>query len=323
MSVSLIHTKTSTPFSTAFGACPSDQQPQRHTDSLSLTWEIRQDPLTLTLDGPSIFASAILLILGIHVLPPIVVALLVGAVPVLLAVHNDYLNYLKLGPGGTPPTVAGYLRINWYKLWALRTPFEPLTVDPGTILNPPSGNLLSCGGPLPFRRGPRPDVVGIAPQRQVNQFGSRACYAALRRVLEGHAARHAAELGVGTSCFEKHGMGLFARGRAANETCRGEICHVHDSDRSLHLNLHPEDQREVLAKGWGQRHPLTPAPVPGSGRLALLRMPVPRNFTMVYAPRSPDELRVVCRIVRAAGYWVMAKDLEMDDVLEVGAERDG
>ena len=104
---------------------------------------------------------------------------------------------------------------------------------------------------------------------------------------------------------------------------------MHNSDRSLHLNLHPDDQREVLAQGWGQRHPLTASPpppalekalraLPGPLRL-LFRMPVPRTFTMVYAPRDPDELRVVCRIVRAAGYWVMARDLEMDDPPEAVA----
>ncbi|EMR72345.1 hypothetical protein MGN70_005389 [Eutypa lata] len=305
MSISFTHTKTSTPVST-IEACPShhqqqqQQQQQQHAESVTITWTIRQDPLTVTLHGPAIFALAVALILSVHFLPPVVVAVLVGAVPVLLAIHNDFLNYLKLGPGGTPPTVAGYLRINWYKLWALRTPFEPLKTDPH--VEPAAGILHRT--PLPFRCGPHPTVVGIAPQRQTDQFGSRACYLALRRVLSTHATKHASDLGVGTSCFEKHGLGLFAR-FPVNNTCQGEICHVHDSDHSLHLNLHPDDAREVLAKGWGQRHPLT-------ARCALFRMPVPRNFTMVYAPRTVDELHIVCRIVQAAGWWVMAKDLEMD-----------
>lgn len=62
----------------------------------------------------------------------------------------------------------------------------------------------------------------------------------------------------------------------------------------------------MLAKGWGQRHPLTAARGP------LVKMPVPRTFTMVYAPRTADELHVVCRIIQAAGWWVMAKDLEIE-----------
>ena len=54
-----------------------------------------------------------------------------------------------------------------------------------------------------------------------------------------------------------------------------------------------------------------------------LSRPAPPRGILSLAVAGPDELRVVCRIVRAAGYWVMARDLEMDDVLEVGAERDG
>lgn len=238
MSISLTHTKTTTPaVSTAAveaGSCPSEQQQQQpqHAESVTITWTIRQDPLVVTLDGRAIFFLAVSLILGVHVLPAVAVAALAGAVPLLLFVHNDYLNYLKLGPGGTPPTPAGYLRINWYKLWQLRTPFEPLPLPgPGAEVEPAAGLFLRHEAPLPPRAGPRPTVVGIAPQRQTDQFGSRACYVALRRALARHAARHADDLAVGTSCFEKHGLGLFAR-RPVNHTCRGEVCHVHGKYRT-------------------------------------------------------------------------------------------
>ncbi|KAI1488150.1 hypothetical protein F5X96DRAFT_685839 [Biscogniauxia mediterranea] len=269
-------------------------------DPLSINVTIRQDPLSVTLDGSAVFALSLGLILSLHVLDPHTVALLVGAAAAVLFVHNDYQNYLKLGPGGTPATFAGYLRINWLKLWALRDPLAPLRAGPDT--QPASGVL----GPLPYRYGPRPRVVGIAPQRQVDQFGSRECYAALRRALEGHARAREPALGLGTSCFEKHGLGLFAR-YPFNDTCQGEVCHVHTSDHSLHMNLHPDDAREVLAKGWGQRHPLT-----GGLPFFFFRMPVPRQFTMVYAPRTFDELRVVCRIIEAAEYWVTAEESQID-----------
>ncbi|KAI1501727.1 hypothetical protein F5X99DRAFT_189948 [Biscogniauxia marginata] len=269
-------------------------------DPLSITVTIRQDPLSITLDGPAIFTLSLALILSLHLFEPRTVALLVGSAAAVLFIHNDYHNYLKLGPGGTPATFPGYLRINWLKLWALRDPFEPLPAGPD--VQPPAGVLRKK--PLPYRCGPRPQVVGIAPQRQVNQFGSRECYLALRRMLEGHARAREADIGVGTSCFEKHGMGLFAR-YPLNNTCQGEICHVHNSDHSLHMNLHPDDAREVLEKGWGQRHPLTSAAVP-------FKMPVPRQFTMVYAPRTLDELKVVCQIIEAAEYWVTAKESRID-----------
>jgi hypothetical protein len=45
------------------------------------------------------------------------------------------------------------------------------------------------------------------------------------------------------------------------------------------MNLHPDDIKELLAKGWGQRHPMA-----WEGRVA--SPPVPRTFVMVYAPRG-------------------------------------
>ncbi|KAI1845599.1 hypothetical protein JX265_010485 [Neoarthrinium moseri] len=269
-------------------------------DGLTIRVALRQDPMSITLDGPAIFTLATSLILTVHFFQPSIVALLVGVAPILLYIQNDYYNFLKLGPGGTPATVQGYLRINWFKIWALRDPFEPPRPDP---TSKPSWGILSSN-PLPYRGGPRPTVAGIAPQRQVDQHGSRECYVALRKILEAHGSRHGEDIGIGTSCFEKHGLGLFAR-FPVNNTCQGEICHVHNSDHSMHMNLHPDDVKEVLAKGWGQRHPL-------AWQGWLMRMPVPSQFVMVYAPRTLDEVRVVCRIIEAAGWWVMAKREDID-----------
>ncbi|KAI2640464.1 hypothetical protein GGS26DRAFT_160877 [Hypomontagnella submonticulosa] len=270
----------------------------------SVTVNIKQDPLSVTLDGAAIFVGAVFLITGIYVLQPPVVALLVGLATIVVFIHNDYQNYLNLGPGGTPATFAGYIRINWLKLWACRDPLNPLPADPD--VQPAAGVLRKK--PLPYRCGLRPKVVGIAPQRQVNQFGSLECYLALRRILENHGRKFPEEVGVGTSCFEKHGLGLFSR-YPFNKTCQGEICHVHNSDYSMHMNLHPEDVKEVIEKGWGERHPLTSQ--------CLLKMPVPKMFTMVYAPRSMDELQVVCQIIEAAGYWVSGKEMKLDMVTDI------
>ncbi|KAK8042015.1 hypothetical protein PG993_006538 [Apiospora rasikravindrae] len=266
---------------------------------LTVSVSLRQDPLSVTLDGPAIFTLAISLILSLHILQPSVIVTLIGLVPVALYIRNDYFNYLKLGPGGTPATFQGYLRINWFKLWALRDPLEPLQEDP--TIEPAVGILRKS--PLPYRCGPRPDVVGIAPQRQVDQPGSQECYLKLRKILEQHGRKHNASIGIGTSCFEKHGMGLFAR-FPFNKTCQGEICHVHNTDYAMHMNLHPNDVKEVLEKGWGQRHPLACE--------TWLRMPVPRQFMLVYAPRNMDELKIICKIIEAAEWWVMAKEYEID-----------
>ncbi|KAI4863728.1 hypothetical protein F4820DRAFT_449694 [Hypoxylon rubiginosum] len=300
MSATLTQAETSTD-SSPVDICVNTN---RDGDPPVINVTIRQDPLSVTLDGPAIFAITVLLILGVHLLQPLAAALFIGLATGLLFIHNDYQNYLKLGPGGTPATFPGYIRINWLKLWACRDPLNPLPADPD--VEPVAGILRKK--PLPYRCGPRPKVVGIAPQRQVNQFGSRECFLALRRTLENHSNVNSEQVGVGTSCFEKHGLGLFAR-YPFNKTCQGEICHVHNSDHSLHMNLHPDDVKEVIEKGWGERHPLTSQ--------CMLKMPVPKQFTMVYAPRSVDELKVVCQIIEAAGWWVSAKEMKLDVAAEI------
>ncbi|TKW53197.1 hypothetical protein CTA1_5781 [Colletotrichum tanaceti] len=245
------------------------------------------------------------LALIIHFFEPRIAECLLLFVPILLLVRNDYHNFLGLGPGGTPATFQGYIRVAWLRLWALRDPFTAPEPDPNRL--PKRGILLHTDGLnsrlLPYRAGPRPQVAGIAPQRQLDQHGTVPHYHALRRTLERLAAGKPARFGTARSCLEKHGLALFAR-HPVNVTCNGEVCHVHDSDHSLHMNLHPEDIREVLAKGWGQRHPL-------AWKGKLLRMPVPEEFIMVYAPRDDHELRIVCRIIEAAIWYVVSERTEI------------
>jgi hypothetical protein len=136
-------------------------------------------------------------------------------------------------------------------------------------------------------------------------------YQTLRKTLENLAENHPESLRTGTSCFEKKGLALFAQ-NAINATCRGEICHVHHSDRSMHMNLHPDDAKVVLEKGWGERHPLA--------RGGWMGRYVPREFVMVYAPRNMTELDVICRIIEAAGFWVSGESFEMKTAKELALE---
>jgi hypothetical protein len=241
---------------------------------------IRQDPFSITLDASALLAVSVLLVLGMHFTERFVLEFLIMLVPVALLIHNDYLNFLKLGPGGTPPTPKGYATLTWYRLFTVRDPLTPPPRDPAQ--QPPSGILAD----LPYRPGPRPSVAGLAPQRQLNQHGSPQAYARLRGALEALSARLPAQFVTATSCLEKHGFALFAR-HPVNVCGNGEVCHIHThSDRSLHLNLHPDDIREVLAKGWGQRHPF--AWGSGSARWWGLgvKSPLPTTYVMVYAPRG-------------------------------------
>ncbi|KAI5466383.1 hypothetical protein BGZ63DRAFT_502327 [Mariannaea sp. PMI_226] len=286
-------------------APPSDMLAEVEGETLKLKYTIRQEPISVTLDGPTLFLSALTLILLIHFLEPYHAQLLVSLVPIVLLVHNDYQNFLNLGPGGSSPTFRGYMIITWFRLWCLRDPFTAPKPDPSRV---PTSGILSRHN-LPYRTGPLPVVAGIAPQRQLDQHGSRHCYRALRRAMTGLANRYPEKFSAGTSCLEKHGLALFAR-HPLQTNCQGEIFHLHDSDHSMHMCLHPDDIKEVLAKGWGQRHPL-------SRKSPFVKTPVTPYFVMIYAPRGKkflhdQELQVICNIIEAAIWNTLAEDVKME-----------
>jgi hypothetical protein len=103
---------------------------------------------------------------------------------------------IALGPGGTPSTVAGYLRIKVLGLFALKDPLAPIPVS--SYSRALKGNLVT----LPQRRAPRPEVRGIAPHRQVTQKASDDMFQKIESAIAVLAAC-SDSLVVGTSCFEK------------------------------------------------------------------------------------------------------------------------
>lgn len=106
-------------------------------------YPLHQRPVSVTLDAPSIFILALALVLLIHFLGSHATEILVAITPVFLLVHNDYQNFIGLGPGGTPSTFSGYLRISWLRLWAIRDPF------PGPVLLPQGGHPHPSAPALP------------------------------------------------------------------------------------------------------------------------------------------------------------------------------
>lgn len=256
--------------------------------------------LQITLTGPALIGTMIMVIVSIQLFHPSLTCTLIALGMLSWIIYNDYDNFLLLGPGGTPSTFLGYLKIAILRMFALKNPYEPLSCT-GDV-SPKAGFLDSSQSALPQRRGPRPQIAGIAPQRQINQRGCPVAYKALLAALEAAATRNPGKLYTGISCFEKKGLSLFSR-YPINATCKGEIVHVHHSDRAMHMNLHPDDAKLVIQRGWGQRHPLA--------RGGWFKQYVPREFMMVYAPRNQAELEVIRRIVQAAGYWVSGEKIEL------------
>jgi len=160
-------------------------------------------------------------------------------------IHEDYHAFLSLGPGGTPSTFQGYLRISWLRLYAHKNPFLPPVLTPEIL--PSCGYLLR----LPRRPGSRPRVAGIAPHRQTDQRPPRALSEGMVGALHLLADANPAWIRTGVSSFEKHGLALFLTSTVAlqhlsashlNETCRdtGEICHLHPTVSILLVHHDPE-----------------------------------------------------------------------------------
>jgi hypothetical protein len=283
--------------------------------------------------------------------------LLTALVPLLRAVLADYRAFLSLGPGGTPATPAGYLRIKFLGLFALKDPLAPPAPLPST---PPLGCLAAAAGakggggggaPLPTRAGARPTVRGIAPHRQTDQRAPAAAFAALAAALAAMAARRPSNLTLGTSCLEGHGPGLFARAAAAPDPGPepGEPDNCSKPQLTSALGPLTTLAARSNASTLGARAtPRCPAEVchahPSDGSLHLTLHPadaaavmrarwgerhplgsggwlswfVPAGFILVYAPRDEDEVRVVMRIVGAAVWWVGGFAVEDEDGAAVG-----
>ena len=172
--------------------------------------------------------------LGYLLYPGLLITILLPAYRFVL---KDYHTFLALGPGGTPKTFLGYLRVSYLRLFTVNDPFRPPSL--AKTVFPADGYLQQ----LPQRPGPRPAVAGIAPHRQLDQKGTTELHHGLRDGLHKLTATFPSLIHTGSSCFEKHGLALFlsactqsAPPDAAhpgfsqlNPTCQdtGEICHLH------------------------------------------------------------------------------------------------
>ena len=204
--------------------------------------------------------------------------------PFALYLYFDYLAFLALGPGGTPSNVAGFLKIKFLSLLAVSNLYEPLAIPKSR--KDASGYL----GDLPERSGSRPETRGIAPHRQVTQKASKAVVNEIKDAIESLAVCDDRLL-TGVSCLEKHGLALF-RGSCTRDS---EICHLHNTEGSIHIGLHPNDARTVLQRGWGERHPLA--------RGGWCERFVSASFVLVYAPQNETEIDLVMSIVQAGARY--------------------
>uniref|UniRef100_A0A3G9JYH7 Luciferase n=1 Tax=Neonothopanus nambi TaxID=71958 RepID=LUZ_NEONM len=215
-------------------------------------------------------------------------------------IRRDYQTFLEVGPSYAPQNFRGYIIVCVLSLF--RQEQKGLAIYDRL---PEKRRWLAD---LPFREGTRPSITSHIIQRQRTQLVDQefATRELIDKVIPRVQARHTDKTFLSTSKFEFHAKAIFLLPSIpindplnipSHDTVRRtkrEIAHMHDyHDCTLHLALAAQDGKEVLKKGWGQRHPLAGPGVPGP----------PTEWTFLYAPRNEEEARVVEMIVEASiGY---------------------
>ncbi|WP_433256847.1 luciferase family protein [Streptosporangium sp. CA-135522] len=149
---------------------------------------------------------------------------------------------------------------------------------------------------LPAREGDRPETGPSVPHVQLTQNSPDEIRQELKRwmstELPGTVIRPSEISEPGSLAFFLDGT-LPPRGAVLlPPRLDAEFAHVH-SDGSLHLSLPIEDQRELVAKGWGERHPLYSARI---------------NVVMLYGPRDDEEIHVARTVIEASYRYATGRD---------------
>jgi hypothetical protein len=168
---------------------------------------------------------------------------------------------------------------------------------------------------LPLRKDCQQNTTTTISRCQQNPLTPIERCSALSSTIRGIATAYPQLTYLGRSTFETHNKGednnnstatLFARCRTYSGTKYfGEICRSYPEDGSMHLKLHPADVKMVLESGWGERQP----PAMTNWWWKCLTG-APTGDTLIYAPRSEQELAAVTEIIRAAVWWVGKHDSE-------------
>lgn len=216
------------------------------------------------------------------------------------AVEN-YRKYLSLGEGGLPHNPIG-----WF-MATLATAFSRETLSIAEYEKEFSSAVYLDASKIPERRGSRPTTGWhAAPHRQVDRLPSSDVREKLFAIFNRLARVNPTLVQLDTSPHERHHQGMMLSASITDPhpvavRAWREVGHIHPSDSSMHWVLSPADCALVIAKGWGERHPLS-----GISRHA----PLPKEYLMIYAPRDDEELDV-CEQIMVASIQYMSGNREV------------
>lgn len=219
-------------------------------------------------------------------------AAIAGFVAVAIAglwTYRDYHQWYDLGQAGVPHNFQGWLQVTYWRAFVAVDPMDQ-SVFAHEIGKRGDLDLLQ----ISEREGPRPMVdPHPVPHRQITQRSDAATRRALRAMFDSVVARHSDLVYWGPSHVENGNDGVLLRkpdpGNPTIIHTRvwGEIGHIHPVDGSVHLVLSPSDTKKVMDAHWGELH-------------TMVGIRGPLTYTLIYAPRTPQEIAVVQRMLEAA-----------------------
>jgi len=147
------------------------------------------------------------------------------------------------------------------------------------------------------RKGPRPETTDCAPHEQVSQNPDAETYQKLKERAFGFpfVERRASIISVpgAEALWLPHDH---ANGCSESFMIGREFAHVHPSyDGSMHLMLPLECTRELIAKGWGEPHPMAATGM------------IPATAVMVFAPRDEPEIETALKILATSYEFALGK----------------
>ncbi|KIY68747.1 hypothetical protein CYLTODRAFT_252393 [Cylindrobasidium torrendii FP15055 ss-10] len=226
---------------------------------------------------------------------------------------DNYRKYLSLGEGGFP-----YNPLGWF-MATLATAFSRETLSITEYESDFSSAVYLDASKIPERRGSRPTLGWHAiPHRQVDRLPSPDIREKLVATFNQLALANATFVQLDTSPHERDHQGMLLSSSVTEPhhvavRAWREIGHIHPSDSSMHWVLSPADCALVVAKGWGERHPLS-----GVSR----HCPLPKEYLMIYAPRDEEELSV-CEQIMVASMQYMSGTREVSRLSTADEAKDG
>ena len=219
-----------------------------------------------------------------------------------LWVWHDYHEWKKLGRGAIPYNLKGWWIVRGFSLHT-REPFSTRMYDSRLV----DANEAARLPELPQRRGQRPRLGRHpVPHRQVTQMPDESIKQATRQLFDRFVQRRAAQVHYANSFYERNNPAVIVtdlqHAHPIVKLTQGEAAHWHPIDGSMHMIFSASDAKQIIEKGWGERHGLAGVP----------RYTLPDTYLMVYAPRNEQELGIIEQLLHAAVGHVGACDCQCD-----------